>query len=364
MLRVVHILSVLRPSGAERMLQCSSALWGEHGIEPVVVGLGEGPHPFAPALRNAGYETVIVPRDNRTLRGLGALRSALADLHPDIVHVHSESMFPLICGLARATPGVRGVVRSIHSNFVYTGLLLPRRIAFSQVAAALGVVSVACGSEVADNEKRRYYHQPLVVENWVDVTAFTDDLPEQAQKARAEVGVAEDNFVVMLLGNCEPVKGHSLLLDAVATVRRPAVVLHVGGEERADAEERDRWERVSGGHRLIRLGRRDDVSTLLAAADLLAMPSEREGFGLAAAESFCAGTPVLAADAPGLGWVTGFRTGRALQRSSVAWAAELERAAERRRTPEWQTACHQDAEDARRRFSPERGVAEWCWIYE
>jgi glycosyltransferase involved in cell wall biosynthesis len=142
------------------------------------------------------------------------------------------------------------------------------------------------------------------------------------------------------------------------------VVLHVGGEERADARERDRWGRVSGGHRLIRLGRRSDVSTLLAAADLVAMPSEHEGFPLAAAESFCAGTPVLAADTPGLGWVTGFRTGRALQRSSIAWAAELERAAERRGTPEWQTACHQDAEDARRRFSPERGVAEWCRIYE
>jgi glycosyltransferase involved in cell wall biosynthesis len=270
----------------------------------------------------------------------------------------------VVCGLARATPSVRGVVRSVHSNFVYSGFLSSRRIFFSQVAAALGVVSVACGSEVADNEERRYHHRPLVIENWVDVAAFAGSLAEGAQTVRTELGLTQDDFVVMLLGNCEPVKGHSLLLDAVAAMHEPVVVLHVGGEERADEEERDRWERMVSGQRLIRLGRRDDVSTLLAAADLLAMPSEHEGFGLAAAESFCAGTPVLATDAPGLAWITDFRTGRSLHRSSAAWAAELGHAAERRKTPEWKTACREDAEVARRRFSPDRGVSEWLRIYE
>jgi hypothetical protein len=182
--------------------------------------------------------------------------------------------------------------------------------------------------------------------------------------AHAGLGLTQDDFVVMLLGNCQPVKGHSLLLDAVATVRRSVVVLHVGGEERADAGERHRWEQVASRHRLIRLGRRDDTATLLSAADILAMPSEYEGFPVAAAESFCAGTPVLATVAPGLGWVTGFRTGRVLQHSSAAWAAELGQAAERRWTNAWKTACCEDAEEARRRFSPERGVAEWRRIYD
>ena len=85
---------------------------------------------------------------------------------------------------------------------------------------------------------------------------------------------------------------------------------------------------------------------------------------MAAAESFCSGTPVIASLAPGLAWIADFRTGRSLERQAASWAAELERAMERRGDQEWARACHEDAEDARRRFSPERGVAEWCRIYD
>jgi glycosyltransferase involved in cell wall biosynthesis len=364
-LRVAHLLSALHPSGAERMLQCSFELWRQHGIEPVVVGLSDEPHPFAPALRAAGYETVLVARNSRSLGGLAALRSVLVDLRPDIVHVHTESMFPLVCALARATPGVRGVVRSVHATYAYRGVLAARRVLFSQAAAALGVVSVACSGKVADNEECRYRHRPRVVENWVDVTAFTaGDLPERLSAVRKQLGLTTADFVVMLLGNCEPAKGHALMLDAIADVRQPLVGLHVGGEERADEAERLSWQRVAARHRLIRLGRRDDVATLLAAADVLAMPSEYEGFGVAAAESFCAATPVLASLAPGLAWITDFRTGRAVERHTLAWADELARARARRDSPEWMKSRHQDAADARQRFSPQRGVTEWRRVYD
>jgi glycosyltransferase involved in cell wall biosynthesis len=363
-LRVAHLLAALRPNGAERMLQCSRQLWREYGIEPVVIGLSDEPYPFAPALRRAGYETMVVARKGRSLGGFGALCRTLADLKPDIVHVYNESMFPLVCALSRAMPGVRGVVRSILNNYDYRGLLAPRRVLFSRITAALRVVSVARGTEVADNEEHRYRHRPHVVEGWVDTTAFGADIRQRARAARTQLGLAPSDFAVMLLGNCEQAKGHALLLDAIPAVQQPVVVLHVWGEERADHAERTRWDRVAGHHRLLRLGRCDDTATLLAAADVLAMPSEHEGLGLAAAESFCAGTPVIASLAPGLGWVTDFRTGRAVPRSASAWAAELERAAARRGDPGWARACQLDAEDAVQRFSAARGVAQWRHIYE
>jgi glycosyltransferase involved in cell wall biosynthesis len=363
-LRVAHLLSALRPSGAERMLECSFDLWRKNGIEPVVIGLSDEPHPFAPALRRAGYPTVVITRNYRSRGGLAALRATLLALRPDIVHVHVESMFPLVCALCRATPGVRGVVRSIHAEFAYQGLLAPRRILFSRLTAALGVESVACGAAVADNEERRYRHRPWVVENWVNVAAFHGDLPARVPATRAKLGLSPDDFVVILLGNCAPGKRHSLVLQAISDVSPPVVVLHVGGEEGADEAERACWEGVASRHRLLRLGRREEVAILLAASDVLAVPSEREGFCLAAAESLCAETPVLASRAPGLAWVQDFRTGRTLPLDASAWAYELERAWRRRADEGWTEACRDDAEAARRRFSPVRGVTEWCRLYD
>ena len=366
-LRVAHLLSALRPSGAERMLQCTFELWRQHGIEPIVFGLSDEPHPFAPALRKAGYQTVVIERDKRSLGGLAALRSALAQLRPDVVHIHNESMFPVVGALARATPGVRGVVRSIHTSFAYHGWLAPRRVLFSRVAATLGVIPVACGEGVAENEERRYRHRPELVENWVDVAAFKGDLRGRGLAARAQLGLTSHDFIVMLLGNCEPAKRHFLVLDAIADMRRPVVVLHVGGEERADQIERESWRRVAAPHRLNRLGRvaDDDIAALLAAADVLAMPSGQwEGFALAAAESLCAGTPVIASPAPGLAWVADFRTASTADWVSSAWTAELERVAQFQTDSSWADASREDAEEAQRRFSPERGVAEWRHIYD
>ena len=50
---------------------------------------------------------------------------------------------------------------------------------------------------------------------------------------------------------------------------------------------------------------REDVPDLLAAADILAVPSRWEGFGLAAAEGLAAGIAVVASDVHGLSEVVG-----------------------------------------------------------
>src|SRR6266540_1508183 len=136
-IRVVHTLNTLHPSGAERMLQCSYSGWREMGIEPIIVALSDEEHSFAAALESAGYPVHRIP-DLKTRQGASALLSLLRDARPDVVHIHAERRFALLVAVAKIA-GVRAIVRTVHSHFPQVGsrrLLRPALVAMSKTLGA------------------------------------------------------------------------------------------------------------------------------------------------------------------------------------------------------------------------------------
>src|SRR5947199_10763775 len=95
-------------------------------------------------------------------------------------------------------------------------------------------------------------------------------------QARAVLGLPDDAFVAAVLGRLSTWKGQQLLVDAVA--RLPgAVALIAGdawrGDERHARELQARAQALGAGERVRLLGFRDDVGTVLGAADIVAVPS-------------------------------------------------------------------------------------------
>jgi glycosyltransferase involved in cell wall biosynthesis len=113
------------------------------------------------------------------------------------------------------------------------------------------------------------------------------------QKTRAELGVVE-RPLLLAVGRLEPHKGYDLLLDAATGWRgldpRPLVVVAGEGSCRAALQRRIDAEDLPV--RLI--GRRDDVPRLLAAADVVVLPSRWEAYPLIAMEALRAGIPLVA----------------------------------------------------------------------
>jgi glycosyltransferase involved in cell wall biosynthesis len=124
---------------------------------------------------------------------------------------------------------------------------------------------------------------------------------------------------VLAIGGIEPRKGSRALLaafDAARAALGPGALLAIaGGETLFDyADYRAAWEddaarlglRVHRGPRppadadVAVLGpvAEEDMPALYRAADVLAFPSEREGFGLVVLEAQAAGLPVVASDLP------------------------------------------------------------------
>ncbi|MFC7081409.1 glycosyltransferase family 4 protein [Halorussus caseinilyticus] len=132
---------------------------------------------------------------------------------------------------------------------------------------------------------------PRYLPNGISV-AEVEDAPE-----------ADADVDVLFAGRLIPEKNADLLVRAMSRVRErnPDVQCTVVGE----GPERDRIESLVADEGLdATVTVRDfyeeyeDVLGLMKAADALALPSEREGFGITALEAMACGTPVVTIDHP------------------------------------------------------------------
>jgi glycosyltransferase involved in cell wall biosynthesis len=130
------------------------------------------------------------------------------------------------------------------------------------------------------------------------------DIPDCASvhlNVRAELNTPEDAVVIILASRLEKLKGHSILLSALAQLPDlPEWVCWIaGGVQRShEAQYLQELQAQVGelgiADRVKFLGQRDDVPRLLAAADIHCQPNtEPEGFGIAFVEALYASLPVV-----------------------------------------------------------------------
>ena len=122
----------------------------------------------------------------------------------------------------------------------------------------------------------------------VDLERFQ---PLDRVAARAELGIPGP--LVVSLGNLVPLKGHEIVVRAMVAL--PKAHLRIVGEGR----ERERLVKLIASldltDRVRLLGALPNakVATLLAAADVMALASAREGLANAWVEALACGTPVV-----------------------------------------------------------------------
>jgi glycosyltransferase involved in cell wall biosynthesis len=150
------------------------------------------------------------------------------------------------------------------------------------------------------------YHVPpgrvRVARNGIPLEELRSAAAGARGRVRAELGIEPGRPVLAIIGRLHPVKGHRALLAMLPAIVRScprALLLVIGdGPERAACEALALRLGVAAHVRF--LGRRGDVPRLLAGIDLVVMPSQSEGLGLAAIEALAAARPVIAFAAGGL----------------------------------------------------------------
>jgi glycosyltransferase involved in cell wall biosynthesis len=297
-MRVLHVLNELKPSGAETMLKNAAPHWRRLGVECEILATGASAGPYANTLREAGYRVHHLPSRRRIGYFLDYSRFVRKGGY-SVVHQHAEGMsywFGLATLLARAR-----LVRTIHSNFLFEGVLRWRRALQRRHLGVLGARFVAIAPGVRENERSRFGIDAQLVWNWIDTANFNPLTTEQRVAARARWGLSEGDIVFLTVGNCAPAKNHSLLIEAIARLPHTPRVryLHVGLEDEV-CTERQLAEQLNISEHVSFTGWIPNAKDALAAADLFIMPSKYEGLGIAAIEALGMGLPVLLTRVDGL----------------------------------------------------------------
>lgn len=140
----------------------------------------------------------------------------------------------------------------------------------------------------------------VTIRNGVDLARFS--VPFDVEAIRADLGVRVEDPVGVMVSGFAPRKGHRCALRAMAAIRRevPRFRLVLAGDGPLEHELRTEVGRLGMSDAVVFAGFRRDIPAVLAASDLLLLPSEEECLPLVILEAMASGLPVVATNVGGI----------------------------------------------------------------
>lgn len=271
------------------------------------------PGPSVPRLEAAGIRHIPLVGSTRGMSLRGDLRAAielwriLRRHRPDILHTHNPK--PGVYGrIVGRLAGVPVVVNTVHGLYATEDDRLAKRAIVYGLEALASRFSHA---ELVQNEEDlalmlRWHlvprHRAALLGNGVDLQRFDPGAvaPALRENIRRELGLAENDVVVGMVGRLVVEKGYAQLVEAAEALGSTVRIIAIGGREpdKPDALDASLMARgVDAGIRF--LGHRDNVRDLYAAMDIVVLASFREGLPRALMEAAAMAKPLVASDVRG-----------------------------------------------------------------
>ncbi|MBL9134707.1 MAG: glycosyltransferase family 4 protein [Verrucomicrobiales bacterium] len=314
-MRVIHVITRLIVGGAqENTLASVLGLRLIPGVDVTLVsGPSDGPEgSLEPEARQVPGLLRVMPDLVRPVRPLTDVQALIALARqfrtekPDIVHTHSGKA-GLLGRLAASLAGVPLIVHTIHgpSFGTFQGALpnaafrAAERLAglctthFVVVAHAMTRQYLAAGIGVASQYTR--------ILSGFSLAPFLNAKP--SPEVRSRLGLTPSNIVVGKIARLFELKGHDDLIDVaphlIQDVPEIRFLLVGDGEWRARLEGRIQSAGLGPYFKLTGLVPPSQVPEYVAAMDILAHLSRREGLARALPQALAAGRPVIAYDCDG-----------------------------------------------------------------
>lgn len=293
----------------------------KHFLLPLMQAMADAGHdvvgicadgPLLADIRAAGFrvETIPFERSYNLIahrRACKALLELFARERFDLVHTHTP-IASVIGRLAARKAGVPRIAYTAHGFYFHDRMPAWKRAPFVALERYAGLVTdVLFTQSQEDAETARRLRlcrtgEVMAIGNGVDPARFSPDA-DMRRAIRAQLGVADDRPVIMMVGRLVAEKGYPELIEAM---RQVDAELWIVGERLASDHASAVAQVLNAAEsdpilqsRVRLLGYRRDIPDLLRAADIFTLPSHREGMPRSIIEAMMTGLPVVATDIRG-----------------------------------------------------------------
>ena len=291
-MKIVHVETGRRfYGGAQQVIWLIEGL-ARRGIENLLVCPPDSA--IDRVSRQAGIPVVNLScSGDLDMRFTWRLRQLVRRVRPDLVHCHSRRGADFPGGYAMSLTGIAAVVsrRVDHTEPAWLAWLRYRP--FKKVIAISDHIAAVLRETGVPSNKL------VTIRSSVDVNSVSTAPDRDA--FRDEFGIREDDFVIAMIAQFIPRKGHRFLFDVIPNLREAwpniRVILFGSGPGETGARALAATLNLLGSVDFA--GFRDDLDDYLACFDLLVHPAMKEGLGIAMLKAAAAGVPVLAFDIAG-----------------------------------------------------------------
>ena len=285
--------------GAERLLVDLAANGDRTAFEYEVAFILESEDALVGALQSQGIPVHrLGATHNLDIRWMARFRHLLLSGNFDIVHFH----LPYSAALGR--PVVLSVPARRRPITLYTEHSLWNKV--SPMVKALNRLSVHRDSQVIAVSQAAHDALPDPVRRHARVVVHGVDLSpsrslvargdEVRKSVRSELHVPDTDLLAVTVANLRSEKGYDVLLECASIVveRQLPITFAAAGEGSLAQQLTAAHQALGLGDRFCFLGHRKDALTLMAAADIIILPSHQEGLPVVLMEATSVGATIVA----------------------------------------------------------------------
>ncbi|MGF7184766.1 glycosyltransferase involved in cell wall biosynthesis [Desulfitispora alkaliphila] len=239
-------------------------------------------------------------KDN--IKAYSALKKLVIDEKYDLVHTHTpvaSAITRLVCKNIKGTK----VFYTAHGFHFYKGASLKNWLIYYPLEKWLSKYTdtlITINKEDYKRAKSKFKAKRVeyIPGVGLDIDKFTNVVVDKADK-RQELGLSEDGFVILSVGELNKNKNHEVVIRAIAKINNPTIHYVICGKGPLELYLNRLASELGVGKNVHLLGFRPDVREICKIADVFAFPSLREGLPVSLMEAMAAGLPIVCSNIRG-----------------------------------------------------------------